>query len=128
MIIFGIHKKLTSWMAIFAVLSAFFAPTVSQAISVDSQSNVIYQQVCDSNGNTVAPVELPSKNHNGALGHTGHCPFCFINSHTPLITSSSFEILVPSNESHAWFTPTYDSPVIQSTHQDSHPAQAPPSV
>jgi len=120
---------LASWMAIIAVLFAFFAPTVSQAMSSNDHSNVIYQKVCSEHGTKVIPIELPSgKHHDGMLGQSGHCAFCCTNNYTPIISSGVAGITVSPNASHAWFLTAYDSPVIQDTHQLSHPPQAPPAV
>ena len=82
-------NKLASWMAIFAVLFAFFAPTISQAMSADNQTDVIYQKVCTEHGSKVIPVELPSSSHHndGMLGHAGHCAFCCTSAHTPIVSS-----------------------------------------
>jgi hypothetical protein len=122
------QSKFASWLAIFAVLVAFFAPTVSQAMSADDHSTVIYQKVCSEHGGKVIPVELPSKHHDGMLGHSGHCAFCCTGNHTPLINSDSAVIVVSSNASQVWTTPAYDSPVVQTTYQVSHPPQAPPAA
>jgi Protein of unknown function (DUF2946) len=122
--------KLASWMAIFAVLLAFFAPTISQAMSVDNQTDVIYQKVCTEHGSKVIPVELPSGSHHndGMLGHAGHCAFCCTSAYTPIISSDSIAIVIALIESQAWVLPAYDSPVVQSIYQDSHSPQAPPSI
>lgn len=122
------QNRLASWMAIFAILFAFFAPTVSQAMSADDHSNVIYQKVCTEHGSKVIPIELPSKHHDGMLGHSGHCAFCCTSAHTPIVSASSAVIDVSSNESQVWITPAYDSPAVQTTYQVSHPPQAPPAA
>lgn len=124
-----LYKKLASWMAIFTVLLAFFAPTVSQAMSSNDHSNVIYQKVCSEHGTKVIPIELPSgKHHDGMPAHSGHCAFCSTSNHTPVINSDSTVIVVSSNESQVWVAPAYDSPVVQSTYRVSHSPQAPPSI
>ena len=123
-------NKLASWMAIFAVLFAFFAPTISQAMPTDNHTNVIYQKVCTEHGSKVIPIELPSNGHHndGMLGNTGHCAFCFTSAHTPIVSSNSISFVVAVIESQAWVLPAYDSPVVQSIYQDSHSPQAPPSI
>ena len=124
----GTYNKLASWLAIFAVLMAFFAPTVSQAMSADDHLNVVYQKVCTENGSKVIPMELPSGKHDGMLGHAGHCAFCCTSAHTPIVGSNSISFVVGVIESQAWILPAYDSPVVQSIFQDSHSPQAPPSI
>ncbi len=122
------RNKLASWMAIFAVLFAFFAPTVSQAMSSNNHVNVIYQKVCVEHGSKVIPMELPSGKHDGMVGHAGHCAFCCTSAHTPMLGSNSISFVVAVIESKAWVLPAYDSPVVQSIYQDSHSPQAPPSI
>ncbi len=122
------RNKLASWMAIFAVLFAFFAPTVSQAMSSNNHVNVIYQKVCVEHGSKVIPMELPSGKHDGMVGHAGHCAFCCTSAHTPMVNSNSISFVVAVIESQAWVLPAYDSPVVQSIYQDSHTPQAPPSI
>ncbi len=122
------RNKLASWMAIFAVLFAFFAPTVSQAMSSNNHVNVIYQKVCVEHGSKVIPMELPSGKHDGMVGHAGHCAFCCTSAHTPMLGSNSISFVVAVIESQAWILPAYDSPVVQSIYQDSHSPQAPPSI
>lgn len=120
---------LASWMAIFAILFAFFAPTVSQAMSLNDHSNVIYQKVCSEHGTKVIPIELPSgTHHDGMLSQSGHCAFCCTNNHTPIISSGVAVITLSSNEFYAWLATAYDSPVIEDTHQGSHSPQAPPAI
>ena len=130
MMIKAYKNKLASWTAIFAVLFAFFAPTVSQAMLADNHTNVIYQKVCTEHGSKVLPVELPSSSHHndGMLGHTGHCAFCFTSAHTPIISSDSIAIVIALIESQAWKIKAYDSPVVQSFDLVSHSPQAPPSI
>ena len=123
-------NKLASWMAIFAVLVASFAPTISQAMPADNHANVIYQKVCSEHSTKVIPVELPSSSHHddGMLGHAGHCAFCCTSAHTPIVSSNSISFVVAVIESQAWVLPAYDSPVVQSIFQDSQSPQAPPSI
>jgi hypothetical protein len=123
-------NKLASWMAIFAVLFAFFAPTISQAMSVDNQTDVIYQKVCTEHGTKIIPVELPSSSHqdDGMLVHAGHCAFCCTSAHTPIVSSNSISFVVAVIKSQAWVLPAYDSPLVQSIFQDSQSPQAPPSI
>ena len=121
-------NKLASWMAIFAVLFAFFAPTISQAMPADNHTNVIYQKVCTEHGSKVIPMELPSGKHDGMLAHTGHCAFCCTSAHTPIVSSNSISFVVAVIKSQAWVLPAYDSPLVQSIFQDSQSPQAPPSI
>jgi hypothetical protein len=130
MMIKAYKNKLASWLAIFAVLFAFFAPTISQAMPTDNHINVIYQKVCTEHGSKVIPIELPANSHHndGMLGNTVHCAFCCTSAHTPIISSDSIAIVIALIESQAWKIKAYDSPVVQSFDLVSHSPQAPPSI
>ena len=125
----GIYKKLASWMAIFAILFAFFAPTFSEARLADNHSSVIYQKICSDSGIKSVPVQLPSGNHqDGFLSHIDHCVFCCSSSNTPVIYSGSALMELSHDKSQVWIIHSYDSPIIQSPQKVSNPPQAPPAV
>ena len=120
---------LASWIAMLAIVFASLAPTVSQAMSSHDHANVIYQKVCSEHGTKIIPIELPSgKHHDGMLGQSGHCTLCCTSHHTPIVSAGVAVITLSLNESHAWFVAAYDSPIIEATHQGSHPPQAPPVI
>ncbi len=125
----GINKKLASWMAIFAILFAFFSPTVSEAMSADNHSNVIYQKICSDSGIKSVPVQMPSGKHqDDSLSHIGHCAFCCTSNQTPVINSDPAVAVLSLNESQVLISPAYDSPVVQFTYQVSNSPQAPPAI
>ena len=123
------YKKLASWMAIFAVLFAFFSPTVSVAMSVDHHSNVIYQKICSDSGIKSVPVQLPSGKHqDGSFSHISHCTFCCSSNNAPVIYSGSVLLELSQGESQVWLVHFYDSPVIKSAQKVSNLPQAPPAA
>lgn len=122
-------NRLAAWMAMFAILFAFFAPTVSQAISVDDHANVIYQKVCSEQGTKIVPVEMPAGKHSGGMAsHLGHCALCCSTSHTPVI-SAGINLFESSNQQVSeGLASLYIAPAIKSQQQLSHPPQAPPVI
>lgn len=122
-------NKLASWMAIFAVLFAFFAPAISQAMPTDNHANVIYQKVCTEQGAKVVPVEMPAGKHSGGMaGHIGNCALCFSSSYTPVI-SYGVNLFAPSNQQASeGLALLYIAPAIELHQQLSHPSQAPPFI
>ena len=122
-------NRLAAWMAMFAILFTFFAPTVSQAMSVGDHTNVIYQKVCSEQGAKVVPVEMPAGKHSGGMAvHLGHCALCCSASHAPVI-SAGLNLFEPSNQQVSkGFASVYIAPAIKSYQQLSHPPQAPPVI
>ena len=127
---FNIHKKLISWMAIFAILMAFFAPTVSQALSSNNPSNLIYQKVCSQHGNKFVPIQVPS-NHSddSALHQHGYCNFCCLSSDNPDIGLISPALRYKSlSESQQALLQGYDAPFVNYHYSLSYSPQAPPVI
>ena len=122
-------NRLAAWMAMFAILFAFFAPTVSQAMSVDDHANVIYQKVCSEQGTKIVPVEMPTGKHSGSMaGHLGHCALCCSTSHTPVISAGANLFESSSQQISAGLASLYIAPAVKSHQQHSHPPQAPPAI
>ncbi len=122
-------NRLAAWMAMFAILFAFFSPTVSQATSLDNHANVIYQKVCSEQGAKVVPVEMPTGKHSGGMAvHLGHCALCCSASHAPVI-SACLNLFEPSNQQVSQGVASlYIAPAIKFHQQLTHPPQAPPVI
>ena len=122
------YNKLGSWMAIFAVLIALFAPTVSQAMSSDDHSNVIYQKVCSEHSYKVVPIELPSKHHGDITADSSHCGLC--------LTQFDSQVIGPFYENYSiaklglsgHFSQYYLSQKFSFYLSLANPPQAPPSI
>jgi Protein of unknown function (DUF2946) len=122
-------NRLAAWMAMFAILFAFFAPTVSKAMSVGDHANVIYQKVCSEQGTKIVPLEMPAGQHSGGMAvHLGHCALCCSASHAPVI-SAGLNLFEPSNQQVSQgFASLYIAPAIKFHQQLTHPPQAPPVI
>ncbi len=122
-------NRLVAWMAMFAILFAFFAPTVSQAMLVGGHANVIYQKVCSEQGTKVLPLEMPTGKHSGGMvGHLGHCALCCSTSHTPVISAGANSFESSNQQVSEGLASIYIAPAIKSHQQHSHPPQAPPVI
>ena len=122
-------NRLAAWMAMFAILFAFFAPTVSQAVSVDDHANVIYQKVCTEQGTKIVPLEMPAGKHPGSMAsHLGHCALCGTSAHTPVINASVNSPVFLNRQDFESLASLYIAPAIKTYQQLSHPPQAPPAV
>jgi Protein of unknown function (DUF2946) len=123
-----IYSKWLAWTAIFAVLFALFAPAISQAMPDRNDDGLVYQKVCSESGAKFVVLDLATKKgHQGSLVHFGHCAFCCLGGHVPLLGSLDISpidlwIGVSLDWSSLYHLPDFDVP--------SHffpPAQAPPS-
>jgi hypothetical protein len=84
-------RCLTAWIAIFAVLLAALAPSVSQALASSRQQSTTWTEICTSMGMQVRQDLAPitgSGEREGIMSK--HCPFClnhachFVLPTTPL--------------------------------------------
>lgn len=78
-----IRRRLSTWIACFAVLFASLAPTVSHALATDS-SHAFWAEICSVDGlrlikttDGVTP-EAPAPANGGM--HFEHCPFCLTHA------------------------------------------------
>ena len=139
-----LSKKLFSLMhkiALFAIVFASLAPSISHAIAAQNGNNSFTQEICSSNGKKISIQVQTTKGQQLSVDfalkqspepkniamHLEHCPFCaghfsavalpagnaVIIAHLALTAQKVVEYAVPVFASH-----TYVSP----------PAQAPPSL
>lgn len=122
-------NRFAAWMAMFAILFAFFAPTVSQAMSLDNHGNVIYQKVCSELGAKIIPVEMPSGKHSSGMAvHLGHCALCCTTAHTPIVSGANNSYVFLNQQTFTSFVSLYIAPAIKPHQQLTHPPQAPPVI
>ena len=71
------RKRLTAWIAIFAVLLAALAPVISQAFAALQPQPAPWAEICSAAGLQVRPglaSHSESGDHEGKM--SAHCPFC----------------------------------------------------
>jgi len=97
-------RQLSVWLAIFAVLLASLAPTLSRTVFRDALPDAGWVEICTIEGmqrlpaalfeNEGSPDSPPSENsHSG--GFFEHCPFCFTNSFSFGLTPVTYALLPP---------------------------------
>jgi hypothetical protein len=69
-------RRLTAWLATFAILLAALAPAVSHAMAA-ARGGASWVEICTATGPAlvkVADEQVPAKS--GGASHFDHCPFC----------------------------------------------------
>ena len=139
-----LSKKLFSLMhkiALFAIVFASLAPSISHAIAAQNGTNSFTQEICASNGKKISiqvqttkgqqlsvdfALKQSSEPKNIAM-HLEHCPFCGGHfSVVALPTNSS--VIIAQLALTAQKVAEYAVPVFTSHTYVSPPAQAPPSL
>jgi hypothetical protein len=88
-------RRLTSWLAVFAILLAALAPTVSRALAASGWDGWV--EICSSAG--PAFVKLPDAGKpaqkDGVASHLDNCPFC--GNHAAAAGLPPSEVVLPSS-------------------------------
>ena len=136
--LFGLLHKI----ALFAIVFASLAPSVSHAIDAQNGNNSFFtQQICSSSGKKISiqvqttkgqqlaidfAVKQTPKPQNIAM-HLEHCPFCGGQFFAAALPASNALIIAQLTAS-AMLTAKYAVPVFASHTYVTPPAQAPPSL
>jgi hypothetical protein len=139
-----LSKKLFMLMhkiALFAIVFASLAPSVSHAVAAQNGTNSFTQEICSSGGNTISiqvlttkgqqlsvdfTLKQRSKPQNIAM-HLEHCPFCGGHFSAAALPGNN-SIIIAQLAVTAQKTAEYAVPVFASHSYVSPPAQAPPSL
>ena len=139
-----LSKKLFSLMhkvALFAILFASLAPSISHAIAAQNGTNSFTQEICASNGKKISIQVQITKGQQLSVDsalkqspepkniamHLEHCPFC--GGHFSAVTlPAGNAVIIAQLALTAQKVAEYAVPVFTSHTYVSPPAQAPPSL
>ncbi len=139
-----LSKKLFMLMhkiALFAIVFASLAPSISHAVAAQNDTNSFTQEVCSASGKTISikvvttkgqqlsvdfALKQSPKQQNIAM-HLEHCPFCGGHFSAATLPASN-AIIIAQLAVTAQKTAEYASPVFTNHNYVSPPAQAPPSL
>ena len=127
-------NKITSLIAILAIIFASFAPGISYALSTSNTSDTL-QEVCTSNGMKLVVVdsvnlgikspEVPEDNK--ADKHLAHCLYCSNYSSDATVPNVEKTLFLATiNSIHP--VDIYCGPLLEIRFQVSNPPQAPPAI
>ena len=126
-------KRLTSWIAILAVVFASIAPSISHALPVKSNQPTLLQELCSAQGTkrfiaidlAVDTQKAPSQNQ--APMHFEHCPYCAMHAGSTVIPASAITLFLA--EINATEHIKIDAQVLPSSfYQVTPPSHAPPAI
>ena len=93
------HRRLTSWIAAFAILLASLAPALSHAVASATGSSWI--EVCTAQGSKWIQADDDGTERAPASGHVlDHCPYCSLHAPTVGLPPAAHAALLPSGLSH----------------------------
>ena len=139
-----LSKKLFRLMhkiALFAIVFASLAPSVSHAIAAQNGTNSFIQEICSSGGKKISiqvqtskgqqllvdfAVKQSAQPKNIAM-HLEHCPFCAGHFAAATLPASN-TVIIAQLALTAQKAAEYAEPVFASHSYVSPPAQAPPSL
>jgi hypothetical protein len=126
-------KRLTSWIAMLAVLFASLAPSISHAFPAKSNQPAFLQELCSAQGaKRFVAVDLADDTQkvptqNQAAMHFEHCPYCATHAGTVAITTTPIALFLADINAtehiqiDAHFLPS-------SFYQVTPPSHAPPAI
>ena len=135
------YQQFVSKIAIFLVLFASLAPSVSHAIAVHNTGSFL-QEICSSNGvkkiviqtitthgqkfATVFDAKTSNENTPASTSlHLEHCPFCSAGAANVAIAPNTAWVLMLAEQAKS-IDFDYVTPVQSSYIQTAHPTRAPP--
>jgi hypothetical protein len=132
--------RLISKIALFAIVFASLAPSISQAFVMQSNSNSFAQEVCSSNGSKlviqvftsqgkqlVTEFSINKTQPKSSTTHLAHCPFCSAGAAAAMIPANNLSIIALL-ETTAQKAAEYAAPIAFTNTYNTPPSQAPPSL
>lgn len=126
-------KRLTSWIAILAVIFASLAPSISHAFSTKNNQATLLQELCSAQGaKRLIAVDLAvdtqqSPSQNQAAMHFEHCPYCASHAGSVAITSTPVALFLAEINAVEHIQIDADA-LPASFYQVTPPSHAPPAV
>jgi hypothetical protein len=139
-----LSKKLFSLMhkvALFAIVFASLAPSISHALAAQNGTNSFTQEICSASGKTISIQVVTTKGQQLSVDfalkqspqpkniamHLEHCPFCGGHFSAATLPASN-AIIIAQLTATAQKIAEYAAPVFANHTYVSPPAQAPPSL
>ena len=128
-------------IALFAIIFASLAPSISHAVAAQNGINSFTQEVCSASGKKISIQVVTTKGQQLSVDfavkqsaqpkniamHLEHCPFCGGHFSAATLPASNAAIIAQLTAT-AQKTAEYAAPVFANQLYVSPPAQAPPSL
>ena len=132
--------KFVHRLALFAILFASLAPTISHAITSYESDRGFIQEICNASGQKIfievitskgkqlqTGLDINSESHPASITHhMDHCPFCHAGMMQVVIPSQSATYAFYLDKLRNPQGPDYQAPVIQRAINTAHLTRAPP--
>ena len=126
-------KRLTSWIAILAVVFASLSPSISHAFPAKNNQPTVVQELCSAQGAKLfVAVDLAvdtqkAPTQNQAAMHFEHCPYCATHAGTVAITTSPIALFLAEINATEHIQ-IYAQVLPSSFYLVSPPSHAPPAI
>ena len=128
-------------IALFSIIFASLAPSISHAVAAQNGTNSFMQEVCSASGKKISIQVVTTKGQQLSVDfavkqsaqpkniamHLEHCPFCGGHFSAATLSASNAAIIAQLTAT-AQKTAEYAAPVFANQLYVSPPAQAPPSL
>ena len=126
-------NRLTSWIAVLAVIFASLAPSISHAFPAKSTQPTLLQELCSAQGAkrfvsvglAVDTQKSPSQNQTAM--HFEHCPYCATHAGSVAITASPIALFLAEINATEHIQ-TYAEALPISFYHLTPPSHAPPVI
>lgn len=126
-------KRLSSWIAILAVVFASLVPSISHAFAAKGNQPTLLQELCSTQGQkrfvavdlAVDTQKAPSQNQ--ASMHFEHCPYCASHAGSIVITISPVALLLAEINATEHIQIDADT-LPTSLYHFTPPSHAPPAI
>jgi hypothetical protein len=124
MLSFSYHRRL-AWLALFAMLFAAIAPSVSKWLAASQGKNWV--EVCSANGSKRVALDLGTqKTPDAPMAAESHCAYCVLQQHFPALPTLAYRWHSLAVASHR--VPISDSnSFFKRFVREAHSARAPPA-
>ena len=138
------YQQIISKVAMFLVLFAALAPSISHALAAQNNNSSFLQEICSSDGSkkiviqaitthgqqlaTVLESKSPNQNKPvSAAHHFEHCPFCSAGAaNLAIAPATAIWVFMLAEQARA-INFEYVTPLQTTYHQTAHPSRAPPA-
>lgn len=120
----GLHRRL-AWLALCVMVFGALAPSISRVLS--TTRDVAWVEVCSANGLQRVVLDLGiDKGPAGPRADDGHCGYCVLQKHSPVLASSLPAWVTATPASDRLPVGTGGTTIVKRFPRDAHRPRGPP--
>lgn len=120
-------RRLTAWIATFAILLAALAPTLAQALAASSARAAPWEEICTASGMQSQPASQGQPDGDGQSSHgIKHCPWCAGHGSSFALPTGQYTLPIARDATESPFASAPASPA-RYRHRGASQPRAPPN-